>query len=523
MGLQDSAHPIVVFWWIVTVISAVLSLLHIVFRRPYIKSYIQMRVPEAKLSSMRIPQYCLTYAQYALYDLACSIRATVMRYCDWEREEYGIDHMPLGFLSCICYIFPYLMWSYYEDNYSIICSSLRLGFTAAMVIAMLGFWWKLKYRKYFTTWWHFGLLYGFPFFYAFTYTLEGNNDHWLINAFIGIFMLTTLVHWVSALLVSAIGIPLGLLLGHLVSDGRIIEFTDERVYLTVYSLGMATFIGILANGWRHTSSGKQTELIQRMEPTLNYDVKVPLSALRITAEIIRDTIFDNKETKITPTRLTTTLSKQDHEVLKALSDVTHSYAGMIKSNLDLLVASCDYPHKAGEERKSKEVHSMKRCVEEAIRESNLPPILVNRIHFDSSKNAPDFEFLGYDHFMKRALQQLIKNACQYGLRYNATRQLNIWIKDSTLYFKDDGIGIIKHKMDMSMDKFFSGNEETLGYGLGFCEDVIRGHSGRMKIESRAGRYTKVIMSFPPIEFQLLSHNQEANKAPEQQLYNGEYS
>ena len=65
-------------------------------------------------------------------------------------------------------------------------------------------------------------------------------------------------------------------------------------------------------------------------------------------------------------------------------------------------------------------------------------------------------------------------------------------------FKDNGSGISAAVIDKVMRPFFSTKTEgkRTGLGLSISHGIVEEHSGRLRIESEEGRYTKVVMELP---------------------------
>ncbi len=75
-----------------------------------------------------------------------------------------------------------------------------------------------------------------------------------------------------------------------------------------------------------------------------------------------------------------------------------------------------------------------------------------------------------------------------------------------LTFHDHGIGIPADITARVCDPFFSTKPpgEGTGLGLSISHTIIKDHGGRLRIESREGDYTKVIMELPAMEERAMS-------------------
>ncbi len=63
--------------------------------------------------------------------------------------------------------------------------------------------------------------------------------------------------------------------------------------------------------------------------------------------------------------------------------------------------------------------------------------------------------------------------------------------------KDTGIGIPAENLPRLFDPFFTTRHEGTGLGLTICQKIVEDHKGTIKIESRVGQGTTVILRFPP--------------------------
>lgn len=70
----------------------------------------------------------------------------------------------------------------------------------------------------------------------------------------------------------------------------------------------------------------------------------------------------------------------------------------------------------------------------------------------------------------------------------------------TVIFKDSGPGIEEKHIPQIFEPFYridkSRSRETGGYGLSLCNRIMKAHKGSMRIESKTGQGTAVIVEFP---------------------------
>jgi polar amino acid transport system substrate-binding protein len=63
-------------------------------------------------------------------------------------------------------------------------------------------------------------------------------------------------------------------------------------------------------------------------------------------------------------------------------------------------------------------------------------------------------------------------------------------------FQDTGCGIEKINIDKVLEPFFTTKSDGTGLGLSLAYQIIKSHSGELKIESKKGEGTNVLVTFP---------------------------
>lgn len=102
--------------------------------------------------------------------------------------------------------------------------------------------------------------------------------------------------------------------------------------------------------------------------------------------------------------------------------------------------------------------------------------------------------------LKRAIGNLIDNACFYGAR--ARVRVERAADEVRILIDDDGPGIPEAELERVFDPFVrledSRSRETggVGLGLGIARSVARAHGGDVKLENRAGGGLKAVLSLP---------------------------
>jgi two-component system CAI-1 autoinducer sensor kinase/phosphatase CqsS len=104
----------------------------------------------------------------------------------------------------------------------------------------------------------------------------------------------------------------------------------------------------------------------------------------------------------------------------------------------------------------------------------------------------DFDFFGDETLMIFVVFNLLKNSLYY------RAQINIWLDGDKrcLYFKDDGIGMTKDKLEFIFDDFFTSDKKGgTGLGLPFCRRVMQAFGGDISCKSVEGEGTEFCLKF----------------------------
>ncbi len=120
------------------------------------------------------------------------------------------------------------------------------------------------------------------------------------------------------------------------------------------------------------------------------------------------------------------------------------------------------------------------------------------IHLDDESVLSDSKWLEF------ILNQIIINSVKYQAK-NITFSSQVQDDITTLFVRDDGIGILKSDLPLVFEKSFTGkngrhNTKSTGMGLYICHNLCKklGHS--IEISSEVGKYTEVSITFLKQDF-----------------------
>lgn len=103
---------------------------------------------------------------------------------------------------------------------------------------------------------------------------------------------------------------------------------------------------------------------------------------------------------------------------------------------------------------------------------------------------------------KNGLERVVDNMISNGIKYNKPKgSINIFLKDSKLYFQDTGIGINTKNLFSVFDKYFQTDQSHAGIGLGL--NIVKSYCDRYKIpiqiESQIDKGTTFIFDLKNIK------------------------
>jgi two-component system, sporulation sensor kinase E len=100
--------------------------------------------------------------------------------------------------------------------------------------------------------------------------------------------------------------------------------------------------------------------------------------------------------------------------------------------------------------------------------------------------------------LKHVFINLIRNAIEATKKNHSqiTISLEVEAKFINISFEDEGIGIAPEDVTKIFDPFFTTKEEGTGLGLTGAYQIIKNHNGIILVESKEGKGTKFIVSFP---------------------------
>lgn len=232
----------------------------------------------------------------------------------------------------------------------------------------------------------------------------------------------------------------------------------------------------------HDVTKQQRLELSRREFVANvsHELKTPLTTVKSHAETLLDIIGDNK----TAETFTNTILNETDRMTRLVKDL-------------LLISSLE-----GKMVLNKTTFSLKDMINDVVSTMSLVASEKgHRLQFEAVAEIPDF--YGDRDKLEQVLYNVISNSIKY--THNGGK---ITIKAGRLYseffveVRDNGIGIPEKDLSRIFERFYRVDKARsrelggTGLGLSISKSIIDAHGGTIKVDSKVGEGTNVIISLP---------------------------
>ena len=213
---------------------------------------------------------------------------------------------------------------------------------------------------------------------------------------------------------------------------------------------------------------------------VSHELKTPLTTVKSHAETLLDIISDNKTAEM----FTNTILNETDRMTRLVKDL-------------LLISSLE-----GQMMLNRSMFSLKSMINDVVSTMTL---VANekghRLNFEAIAEIPDF--YGDRDKLEQVLYNVISNAIKYtpnGGKVNI--RAGKLYSDFFVEVKDNGIGIPEKDLDRIFERFYRVDKARsrelggTGLGLSISKSIIDAHGGTIKVESKVGEGTKVIIFLP---------------------------
>ena len=169
----------------------------------------------------------------------------VVRYFQERVAENNASTTTLAFFIATSYMVPLFMHSIGQPEAYNWLLVLRIGGALLCVGLMLQSQWSASLLRFFPIYYHFTLLYCFPFMTTFLFLLEGGSIEWVINVMLSIMIFIMLLDYITAAGLFTLGIALAVGLYKAGIGPLALSMSIDVQYLLAYGVGFSIIVGIL--------------------------------------------------------------------------------------------------------------------------------------------------------------------------------------------------------------------------------------------------------------------------------------
>ena len=218
---------------------------------------------------------------------------------------------------------------------------------------------------------------------------------------------------------------------------------------------------------------EQLALIGQMLAQITHEVRNPLNALSLNAELLSEEISRLDPTDQTDAKVLLDTITQE---IERLVGVTAHY---------LQLARRPRPSPASEDPASL-VEDVTRLLAAELADAHVTfetfvsPI--GRVWVDAAQ-------------LKQALLNLVRNAVEAGARHLSLRVERI-SDEVIVRLSDDGVGMGADELERAFEPFWSTKAKGTGLGLAIVRQIVEDHAGRVTVDSTPGRGTTIRLVWP---------------------------
>ena len=169
----------------------------------------------------------------------------LLGYSTRKLAQYGDNSTLFALFLSLNYMVPFFMYRYSNPGtYGWIMAIKSISIFLCLGLLLKPYW-PSKFLRYFPVYYHLTLLYCLPFVTTFLFLLEECSIEWIVNVALTIMFLIVLVDWISFMILTVLGVVLGLLFYTQIVGPISLQLDFSTGYLLVYQGIFATLIGLM--------------------------------------------------------------------------------------------------------------------------------------------------------------------------------------------------------------------------------------------------------------------------------------
>ncbi len=382
--------------------------------------------------------------------------------------------------------------------------------------------WSPFFKKFFSVYWHFMLIYNLPFLITLTALNNNMIKTWPMWELIMLYILIMYVpHWLVFLFDLAIGVGFAFLIHSAVSLNFFVPDVvqnpnlDLILYLSTFAFAIVSGLVFSYSNAKGIANEERAKIFKSLAGSIAHELRNPLNTINLIGSQINDLATDldkkngssyqvkyNSESAIVPgvSIIPTAKSK----LLNLTSHISDSIANA-NNIINIILGDLS------EKKIDPEDFSY-------LEPEKILPDIVEKYGYRSDEEKAKVKLLPSrheeDNFLFKAVPDrltyiifnLLKNALYYLNQFPnsvvtiGTERRKIGGVDyNVIYVNDTGPGIPPHIIPKLFGDFYtSGKKEGTGLGLSFCKRNMQMFGGDIICESEFGKWTRFSLLFPKL-------------------------
>jgi signal transduction histidine kinase len=374
-------------------------------------------------------------------------------------------------------------------------SSIFLHTSAAALSFILIFKdsWPEKIKPLFPLYWYIVLTYCLSFASTFMMFKGIISFPWF---FLSIFLLSILVNWISFTIIMFVGFFTTILLLSLNGNGIYIPSNAPDQTFTAYTCVFAILITSLFLRNRDRTLNERLKAYQDLSGYIAHEMRKPLAFIRTSCEgweKYSPQLFEAYEVAIKSGAYKNEINPLAFNILREIPREFKKTSSDGLLFIEMLLMQTQHSFETG---KNFQFDYALNNINTAIHRWGLGTDRIAKINLKTEYN---FRYYGIPILLNHVLLELFRNS-EYFISNRKDSQIDIWCSRSgvnnEIHFMDNGCGINNDDLKDVFKNGFSKRTYGTGLGLGFCKMVMKQMEGSIRILSKNGSYTEIVLSFP---------------------------
>ena len=230
----------------------------------------------------------------------------IINYTDKSMSNSQPNYVMFGIFSAVNYIVPYFMWPQNIQSHYELMLFMRIFAGLLCIGLLLKEYWKIKYKRYFSLYWFFTLLYTLIVMPTVMFLVNNKLFEWLLNISLGIFILSMLVEWRMFLILLVKGVLIGVAIAVKLLHTEIIISNNSNIFMGIYLVVFTIIVGLTFSRKREVSINERVNHLSVLGGTIAHEMRTPLTTINANLEILKEKIINKKDKEVVDRMFMTT-------------------------------------------------------------------------------------------------------------------------------------------------------------------------------------------------------------------------